>query len=214
MSLSVIGSGFGRTGTMSLKIALEQLGLGPCHHMEEVIDHPEQLDHWRAAAKGETVDWHEVYNGYRSTVDWPGAHYWRELAEVFPNAKVIHTTRSAESWWTSYSKTIAMVLSEAGSGDVNHEMQTIPEMAHAIIAEQTFAGKCDDKSAALDAFEKRADDVVSSIAVDRLLIFEVSDGWGPLCDFLGVAIPEQPFPRSNDLDEFWELVKKPNSETT
>ena len=151
----VIGSGFGRTGTMSLKIALEQLGLGPCHHMEEVMDHPEQLDYWRAAAKGKSVLWDEVYNGYRSTVDWPGAHYWRQLAAVYADAKVIHTIRPPESWWASYSKTIAMVLSEFGSGDVKHEMKTIPEMAHAIIAEQTFGSRCDDKLAAIGAFEKQ-----------------------------------------------------------
>lgn len=208
MSLSVIGSGFGRTGTMSLKIALEHLGFGPCHHMEEVMDHPDQLEHWRAAAKGEIVNWDEVFNGYRSTVDWPGAHYWRQLATAYPDAKVIHTTRPADDWWGSYSKTILMVLSEAGSGDVNHEMRTIPEMAHAIVAEQTFGSKCDDKIAALNAFDKRAKDVVSSIPPDRLLVFEVTDGWEPLCDFLNVPVPDQVFPRSNNLDEFMELIKK------
>ena len=208
MSLSVIGSGFGRTGTMSLKIALEHLGFGPCHHMEEVMDHPDQLDHWRAAAKGETVNWDEVFNGYRSTVDWPGAHYWRQLAAAYPDARVIHTTRPADDWWASYSKTILMVLSEAGSGDVNHEMRTIPEMAHAIVAEQTFGSKCDDKIAALNAFDKRAKDVVSSISPDRLLLFEVTDGWEPLCDFLDVPVPDQIFPRSNNLDAFVEMIKK------
>jgi hypothetical protein len=156
---------------MSLKIALDQLGLGPCHHMEEVLDHPHQLDYWRAAAKHEPVNWDEVYSGYRSTVDWPGAHYWRELAELYPEAKVIHTTRSPESWWASYSKTIAMVLSEAGSGDVNHEVRTMPEMAHAIVADQTFKSRCDDKTAALKAFEKRTSDVISTIAPERLLVF-------------------------------------------
>lgn len=208
MPLSIIGSGFGRTGTMSLKLALEQLGLGPCHHMEEVMDHPEQFRHWRAAARGETVDWETVYEGYRSTVDWPGAHYWQELAETYPEAKVIHTLRPAEEWWVSYSTTIAMLLTEAGSGDLEHEMRTIPEMAHAIIADQTFGSSCDDKSAALRAFEKRTEAVKSTVAPERLLVFEVKDGWGPLCDFLGVPAPREPFPRSNDHAAFWELVSK------
>lgn len=172
------------------------------------MDHPEQFDRWRAAAKGEPVDWNEIYDGYRSSVDWPGAHYWRELAEVYADAKVIHTIRPPESWWASYSKTIAVVLSEAGRGDDNHEMQTIPEMAHTIIAEQTFNSDCDDKIAALRAFEKRTEDVLSSIAADRLLVFDVSEGWEPLCDFLDVPVPEQSFPRTNDRDEFWELAKK------
>ncbi len=108
MPLSIIGSGFGRTGTMSLKLALEQLGFGPCHHMEEVMDHPGQFGHWQAAARGEAMDWESVYQGYRSTVDWPGAHSWQELAETYPEAKVIHTLRPAEEWWGSYSTTIAM----------------------------------------------------------------------------------------------------------
>ena len=103
MSLTVIGSGFGRTGTMSLKRALEKLGLGPCHHMEEVAANPEQLVHWSALVRGEQVDWDQVYAGYRSTVDWPGAQFWRELAAAYPEAKVIHSSRSAESWWASLS---------------------------------------------------------------------------------------------------------------
>ncbi len=203
MSLSVIGSGFGRTGTMSLKIALDKLGLGPCHHMEEVTDHPEQLDHWRAAAKGEPVDWGTVYSGYGSTVDWPGAHFWRDLAKAYPDARIIHTIRPVQSWWESYSRTIAMILDAAGPSGVNHELKTIPEMAYAIIAEQTFGGSHDDKEAAIKAFEKRTDDVVSSIGAERLLVFNVSDGWQPLCEFLELPVPNEPFPHSNDQDAFF-----------
>ena len=106
MTLSVIGSGFGRTGTMSLKNALEQLGFGPCHHMEEVFEHPEQVQHWQVVAAGDTVDWNTVFEGYHSQIDWPGAHVWRDLAKTFPNAKVVHSVRPEESWWNSFSKTI------------------------------------------------------------------------------------------------------------
>lgn len=204
MSLSVIGSGFGRTGTMSLKIALERLGLGPCHHMEEVMEHPEQLDHWCAAAKGEAVDWDTVYAGYRSTVDWPGAHFWRDLAKAYPDARIIHTIRPVQSWWNSYSRTIAKILGATGTSGVDHEMKTIPQMAFAIVAEQTFAGSYDDKEATIKAFEKCTDDVVSSIDAERLLVFEVSDGWQPLCDFLDLPVPNEPFPRSNNQDAFIE----------
>ena len=213
MTLSVIGSGFDRTGTKSLKIALEQLGLGPCHHMEEVADHPEQLDGWRVAAKGEPVNWQDIYAGYRSTVDWPGAHYWRELAEAYPDAKVIHTTRPSEKWWASFSNTIAKILTEIGSGDISQEIETIPEMAHAIVAEQTFGGRCADKDVALEAFEKRQADVLSSIDAERLLVFEVSQGWEPLCEFLGVPVPGEAFPRSNNREEFWDIVQKMEPET-
>lgn len=212
MTLSVIGSGFGRTGTMSLKIALEQLGLGPCHHMEEVMDNPGQLEHWRSAARGESVDWEKVFEGYGSAVDWPGAHFWRELAAAYPDANVVHTTRTVESWWASFSKTIAMVLSQAGPKGPVNDMETIPEMAHEIVAAQTFGGRHEDKQTAMEEFEKRERDVISSIDADRLLVFDVRQGWEPLCDFLELPVPEGPFPRSNDQDAFWELVKKMGSD--
>ena len=102
-----IGPGFGRTGTNSLKLALEQLGFGPCHHMFEVRDHPEQLPNWEAAARGETVDWDVVFRGYRSQVDWPGARYWRELAQHYSKAKVILSVRDPDSWFDSVQATIA-----------------------------------------------------------------------------------------------------------
>src|SRR5580698_1644093 len=111
MTLEIIGSGFGRTGTMSLKRALDQIGFGPCHHMEEVFAHPEQVPHWQALVAGGTADWGAVFAGYRSQVDWPGAHYWRELAAAYPNAKVIHTARPEELWWKSFSSTIGALLS-------------------------------------------------------------------------------------------------------
>ena len=110
MTLAIIGSGFGRTGTMSLKRALEELGFGPCHHMEEVLSNPEQVTHWQAIAAGRPVKWDEVFAGYRSQVDWPGAHVWRETAIAYPKAKVIHTMRPEELWWKSFSTTIAKLM--------------------------------------------------------------------------------------------------------
>jgi hypothetical protein len=203
MPLSIIGSGFGRTGTMSLKLALERLGFGPCHHMDEVMSHPDQLTAWCSAARGEPVDWEAVLAGYRSTVDWPAAHYWRQLAESYPAARIIHTTRSPESWWESYSTTIARVLASAADGEQGGTMTTIPEMAHAIIAEQTFGSACDDREAAIAAFKKRDADVVAAIPSERLLVFRPGDGWQPLCEFLGVAVQEGPFPHANDRAGFW-----------
>ena len=110
MALSIIGSGFGRTGTKSLKEAVEQLGFAPCHHMHEIVEHPEQVAHWQALAAGKPVDWNEVFAGYRSQVDWPGAYAWRQLSEAYPEAKVVHSTRPADAWWNSYSKTIAKLM--------------------------------------------------------------------------------------------------------
>jgi hypothetical protein len=110
MALSVIGSGFGRTGTRSLKDALDQLGFGPCHHMEEVFPNPRQVDYWCAVARNEPVDWDDVFAGYGAQIDWPGAHVWRELAAAYPDARVIHSVRPAEAWWSSFSGTIGKFL--------------------------------------------------------------------------------------------------------
>jgi hypothetical protein len=110
MSLTVIGSGFGRTGTASLKCALEILGFGPCHHMEEVMENPEQVAHWQALVAGKPVHWGDVFKGYRAQVDWPGAHVWRELAAVYPDAKIIHSVRPEDAWWKSFSATIGNVF--------------------------------------------------------------------------------------------------------
>jgi len=200
MPLSIIGTGFGRTGTMSLKLALEQLGVGPCHHMEEVMEHPEQVPLWCAAIRGEPLDWDDVLDGYRSTVDWPGAHYWQELVERYPESKVIHTVRPVEEWWISFSATIGTLLADAASED--GEPSSIPEMAYAIVA-ATFGSTLDDKAAGVRAFEQRTLDVRATVPEDRLLVYEVRDGWGPLCDFLERPAPSAPFPRTNDAAAFW-----------
>src|SRR5260370_35399633 len=98
MVLAVIGSGFGRTGTRSLKDALEELGFGPCHHMEEIFEHPDQVPYWQAIATGKTVDWNAAFEGYGAQVDWPGAHVWRQLAAAFPEANVVTRVRPEASW--------------------------------------------------------------------------------------------------------------------
>lgn len=202
MALSVIGAGFGRTGTMSLKMALEQLGLGPCHHMEEVFQNPGQLPHWQAAAAGDSVDWDVVLDGYVSAVDWPSAHYWRQIADRYPAAKVVLSARPAEKWWESYSRTIRKIL--AGRASIEDPyVRDIAEMANSIITEQTFGGASAGKEACIAAYRKRVDDVVSAVPADRLLVFDVTEGWEPLCGFLGRSVPAGDFPRSNSVEEFW-----------
>lgn len=203
MALSVIGAGFGRTGTMSIKMALEHLGLGPCHHMEEVFGNPAQLPNWLAAAKGQQVDWDDVFTGYGSAVDWPSAHYWRELAEVYPNSKILLSVRPAERWWESFSGTIKKIL-EIRDTIPEEYPRSVANMGYKIIAEQTFSNAMDDKAKVLSAFQKRIEDVKQAIPAERLLIFDVSEGWAPLCKFLNLPVPDGEFPRSNSKGEFWE----------
>jgi len=206
MGLQVIGSGFGRTGTMSLKQALEQLAFGPCHHMEEVMTHPEQVPHWQAIVAGQAVNWDEVFAGYRSQVDWPGAHVWRELAAAYPQAKVIHTVRPEEQWWKSFSDTIGALLASDSPLPAPPHIQAMSKVAAQIVGE-TFGGSVTNQDAALGAYRRRIEQVRATIPHERLLIFDVAEGWEPLCRFLDVQAPATPFPHANSTEEFWKLVK-------
>ena len=200
MTLSLIGAGFGRTGTLSVKIALERLGLAPCYHMSEVFQNPEHVAVWNDALDGKPVDWDALFAGYVATVDWPGCHFWRELAQQHPAAKVLLTLRSAESWYASVHQTIHQVLRDAPPPDANfaawHAMVT------KLFDEQTFDGRFADRTHAIGVYERHNEAVQRAIPRERLLVYEVAQGWGPLCEFLDVAVPDEPFPRVNSKDEF------------
>jgi hypothetical protein len=207
MALKIIGSGFGRTGTMSLKRALEQLAFGPCHHMEELLVHPEQVHYWQGIVAGQRMNWEEVFAGYHSQVDWPGAHVWRDLAAAYPQAKVIHTVRPEEHWWRSFSQTIAALLTSDQEMRPPPHVAAVMQVATQIISTQTFGGPLTDKQAALAAYRRRTEEVRAAIPPERLLVFDVAEGWEPLCRFLDVPAPVTPFPRLNSTEEWWRLVK-------
>jgi hypothetical protein len=204
MAMHVIGTGVGRTGTYSLKIALNELDLGPCYHMEEVILHMgEQLPLWQAAVQGRP-DWAAIFKGYRSAVDWPTAGFFRELYAAFPEAKFVHTVRSPESWAASFSETIHKLAQ--GKDQAPPPMRPWLEMAVRVVEKNGFAIGSSPAQLS-EAFEKNTAAVRAAIPQDRLLVFDVKDGWAPLCAFLGVPVPGKPFPRSNSREEFWEKVK-------
>ena len=203
MTLAVIGAGFGRTGTFSIKLALEALGFGPCHHMDDLFASPERLSVWQNVATSAESDWDSVFSGYASTIDWPSTNYWRELAAAYPDAKVLLSVRPAEDWWRSFDRTIRKLI-ESRDQAKNEHLRSVLEYANRIIAEDTFCGGMGDRQAALDAYERRIDEVEASFTGDRLLVFSVNEGWPPLCDFLGVPAPEVAFPRSNDTADFWQ----------
>jgi hypothetical protein len=203
MSLKVIGSGFGRTGTMSTKLALEELGFGPCHHMTEVMGNPSQPAFWQAHADGRDVDWANVFADYTSQVDFPGASVWHELSIAFPDAKVIHTERPEEDWWASYSATIGKFFKHRGSLSLPPPIADIFETMDRLLVQGVMGGL--DKDSSLSAYRRNNEKVRMTIPADRLLVFTPSDGWDPMCAFLGVPAPEDAFPRSNARDEFWAL---------
>jgi hypothetical protein len=206
MALSIIGSGFGRTGTKSLKDALERLGFGPCHHMYEILQHPEQVSYWQDLARNEAPNWDDVFAGYRSQVDWPGAHFWRELADAFPKAKVIHTVRPEERWWASFSVSIARLMRVYQEMPIPVHAREILDAWDEFAGKQVFAGRLDDRETALAAYRKHNEDVQATIPPERLLVFDVAEGWKPLCRFLAVPVPDEPFPHKNLRADFWEAL--------
>ncbi len=192
---------------MSLKRALEELGFGPCHHMQEVLAHPEQVAHWQAIVAGRPVKWDEVFAGYRSQVDWPGAHVWRETAAAYPKAKVIHTMRPEGLWWKSFSTTIAKLMSDFKDMPLPPHVRSMADVAMELIARETFRGKFAERDGAIAAYRLRAEQVRSAIPPERLLVLDVAEGWEPLCRFLGHKVPDTPFPNMNSNEDFWKLVR-------
>jgi hypothetical protein len=203
MPLEIIGPGFGRTGTNSLKLALEHLSFGPCHHMFEVRDNPELLPDWEAVARGEPVDWDRVFRGYKSQVDWPGARYWRELARHFPEAKVILTVRDPDAWFDSVQATIVPFIAARGMHPSPH-VNAIAEMAYRAIVAPIFEDRLSDRDHATRVFREHIAVVKAEIPAHRLLVLDLRKGWQPLCDFLGVEVPDVPFPKTNSSKEFVE----------
>ncbi|PZQ97840.1 MAG: hypothetical protein DI533_11855 [Cereibacter sphaeroides] len=206
MALAVIGSGFGRTGTKSLKEALERLGLGPCHHMHEAIADPPRVPMWQDAFAGRTVDWDGMFAGYRSQVDWPGAHFWRETAAAYPEAKVIHTVRPEDAWWASFGRTIGKLCKNRHDMPLPPHIFAMLDATANAISKDVFGGDFDDRDKAIAAFRKRTDDVRAALPPERLLIFDVAEGWEPLCSFLGLPVPDEPFPHRNLRADFWEAL--------
>jgi Sulfotransferase domain len=198
MGLRVIGAGLGRTGTHSLKIALERLMGAPCYHMVAVFEHPEHVPLWHEAARGNPVDWGTVFDGYVATTDWPGGAFWPELTAAYPDAMVLLSTRdSAEEWWKSANDTIFVGMRE-GPRDENREWFAM--MTEVI--RSRFTDRLDDAEACMAAYERHNEAVRANVDPARLVEWRPSDGWGPLCGMLGVDVPDEPFPLTNTTEEF------------
>ena len=203
MAIQVFGAGLGRTGTYSLKLALNQLGLGPSHHMEEVIHHMlVQVPLWSAALSGRP-DWETIYGGYQSAVDWPTAGFIRELFAAYPSARFVLTHRSPENWADSFGATIYKLLAERDAAPP--EMKAWLEMANGVMSKTGFPVGL-DRDGLIRGFVAHNDAVKRAIPAGQLLVYQVKDGWGPLCKFLNVPAPSDAFPRTNDRAEFWDRV--------
>ena len=192
MRLKVIGAGFGRTGTDSMRVALNILGFGPTHHMFELSDKPDLYKRWINLAHGAKADWNSLFEGYSSCIDWPSAFYWRELIDIYPDARVLLTWRSPESWWKSFENTILQVMKE-------------PKEKHPLahfIADHVFDGKPNDRDHAIVVYNRHIDEVIATVSKDRLLIHKLGDGWETLCAHLDVPVPEENYPNQNATNDF------------
>jgi hypothetical protein len=202
MALKVIGAGLGRTATFSMKFALEHVGLGPCYHMSEVLAGARRnIPLWLDVVAGDP-DWDTIFAGYESTTDYPACTYWRELADYYPEAKVLLTVREPDSWFESVTETIF-------SERMNSQSHDSPFGALLQgVAYDAFGGKKADRAFMTEWFTRRNREVIETLPPERLLVFHPKEGWEPLCEFLGVPVPEAPFPRVNSRDELGSQSEK------
>jgi len=199
MTLQVIGAGYGRTGTLSLKLALEQLGFGPCFHMSEAIANQACIADWLEATRGR-ANWEKIFAGYRATVDHPGCAFYRELAVRYPHAKVVLTVRDPNDWFDSTQATVfsPLMRKRVPEGPLKEFLgKTVWDL---------FGDAIDDRERMVAAFERHTAEVRNAIAAERLLVFEAKQGWGPLCTFLGAAVPATAFPRVNSREEMAAML--------
>jgi hypothetical protein len=201
MALQVIGAGFGRTSTLTLKIALEQLGFGPCYHMTEVFGHPGHAELWEKSAREGSDGWKTALAGYKSSVDWPSCHFWREQMKAWPDAKVILTEREPHVWYKSISQTILPAMTRAIPFDANPVAAAQMRMGKLIIEERTFGGHTGEAHV-LEVYRAHNAAVRREVLPEKLLVFDAPQGWEPLCRFLGVPVPATPFPKTNSTEEF------------
>lgn len=203
MHLAVVGAGVGRTGTHSLKVALEQLLGGTCHHMIEMFGDEGQMQAWTDAIEGRSVDWTEVLAKYSAIVDWPGGSFWPELTAAFPDALVLLSVRDPEAWYRSASHTIFLTFDSMPS-EITPWMNTFRGLL-----QTRFCDRLDDPTAMMDAFVRHNDAVRAAIPPSRLLEWTPSDGWDPICERLGLPAPTETFPVTNSTEDFRAMAGLP-----
>ena len=211
MSIKVIGAGFGRTGTLSLKFALEKLGFDKCYHMMEVQMNPGHVDAWRDLAKGIEPDWQQLFEGYQASVDWPSCNFWREQLRAFPDAKVLLSRRDSEKWYASVMNTI-WPASQANAKNEHPAAQAGSALAYEVIWDRVFDRRMDDKAHVIAVYEAHNQQVIDEVPADKLLVYEPGQGWEPLCEFFDLPVPAEEYPRVNTTEEFKERWEKIDAE--
>lgn len=203
MSLKIIGAGLGRTATTSLRVALGELLNKPCYHMSEVFEQPEHIDIWNNAILGNMPDWQQFYRNYSATVDWPSAAFWKELLNEYPDALVLLSVRDSNEWWDSASQTIFNVENIPNSDKEKKSM--IQNMFNF-----KFTPEYKEREKAIAAFEQHNQNVIDSVPSEKLLIWDISQGWEPICNALNIAVPNIPFPKVNTRQQWQERMNNKN----
>jgi hypothetical protein len=213
--MELIGAGMPRTGTLTQKVALEMLGLGPCYHMVDVLADLDQARLWQRALDGE-APWEQIFAGFNSTVDWPGGYFYRELMDVYPHAKVLLSVREPQAWERSMRETVWAVrhgeslvrLLSSAQAHVNPQWRGFLEMIDRLVweGEGTFASGHAQPQQLIDTMIRHHREVEQEVPSERLLVWSVEEGWERLCEFLEVPVPQQPFPHVNDRTEFLNRV--------
>jgi hypothetical protein len=209
--MKLIGVGFGRTGTMSLKAAIEELG-SPCFHMIDLImgeNRERDLAYWVRVADGEPVDWSEVFEPWEATIDWPACSRWEQLVDAFPEAPVLLNVRDFDGWYASCANTILAVKQAALAGELPEDANrdgpspALWGVIDKLIWEGDFQGRFDDRDWVRQMYADRIETIKRTVSSDRLIVWELGkDGWEPIADALGVKAPDKPFPRLHDTNEF------------
>ncbi len=209
MALKVIGAGFGRTGTLSLKAALITLGYKKTHHMEDVMTNAGQAELWHDVAFDKSPQWDAIYTGYQAAVDFPTSAYYKELLAHYPDAKVVLTVRDFDSWYASASGTIYAVgqTLPAWLKAIVPSVRRVSEMVEQVIWQGVFAGEFEDKAHSRRVFAQHIEKVKSHVPAEQLLVYQVKEGWGPLCQFLNCEVPAEDFPHLNDTAAFQKRLR-------
>lgn len=217
MALKIIGAGFPRTGTTTLKRSLEMLGIGKCYHMKELLVNPDQLPLWLRLEQTGTTDWDTLYDGFDATVDFPGYPFYKQHMERYPDARVILTVRPFEPWyesayktvWTAGPQNLPQKLAMMGRMAFNPRLRKVInciKFVKRVFWAQQFQGRFEDKAFAEEVFNKHIEEVKAYVPDEKLLVYDVRDGWGPLCEFLGTPEPGEPLPHLNKKENFKTML--------
>ncbi len=216
--IKVLNLSLGRTGTMSLKQALEDLGFNKCYHFSDMFIHPEHTDIWKSYAQGKPVDWEALFEGYQAGLYWSTSYDYLPLLEQYPKMKFLLTVRDPEAWYKSTFNTVyslnRLTLSRSIGlrikGLFNPDLikiYKIWKLQEELLWQKTFKGRFHEKDFAIQQFKQHIESVKKNVPAERLLVYEIQQGWEPLCNFLQVPVPDKDFPRVNDTASFIEWRK-------